>query len=51
MEETKKTRGAWVIHVKGPDDGQGTDVGCSPTPGGGTPHSSEQRNMNDKKEE
>ena len=45
MEETKKTRGAWVIHVKGPDDGQGTDAGCSSTPNG-----DEQRNMKDEKE-
>ena len=46
MEETKKTRGAWIIHVKGFNDGQGIDAGCSPTLNGG-----EQKDMKDEKEE
>lgn len=51
MEEAKKTKGAWIIHVKGPDDEQGTDAGCKPTPNGSTPHYGEQRKTKDEKEE
>lgn len=46
MGEARKTRGAWIIHVKGPDDEQDTDAGCKPTL-----NENEQRNMKDEKEE
>lgn len=45
MEEVKKTRGAWVIHVREFDVEQSTDARCSPTPNSG-----EQRNMKDEEE-
>lgn len=50
MEETKKKRGAWVIHIKASAAGQGIDAGCSTTPDGGMPHYSKPNNLKDKKE-
>lgn len=50
----KKTRGAWMVTVKGASTGQGADAGhgrCSPAPGGDIPHHSEQENAKDEKEE
>lgn len=50
MEEAKKTRGAWVIHVRASAVEQGIDTGCNMTPDGGMPHYNRQNNSKDKKE-
>lgn len=47
----KKTRGAWVVTVKGANTGQGTDVGCSPACSEGISYSDKQENTTDGKED
>lgn len=52
MAEAKKTRGVWIIHVKGSDSKQCADMGhdkCNQTPSEGVSHYDEQEK--NKKEE
>lgn len=51
MEIVKKARGAWMIHVKGPDNAKGAGAECSSTPSGDTLDCNEQRYVKDEKEE
>lgn len=50
MEKAKKTRGAWVIHVRASAAEQGIDTGYNTTPDGGMPHYNKPNNSKDKKE-
>lgn len=47
----KKTRGAWMITVKGASTGQGADAGCSPACSEGISYSDRQENTADGKED
>lgn len=51
MEQVKKTRGAWVIHVKRSGTEQGAGTKYSPASNDGTSRCSNQRNTTNKKEE
>lgn len=51
MNQMKKTRGAWVIHVREINAKQSTVAKCSPIPNGGTAQCNEHKNKTDKKEE
>lgn len=54
MDNTKKTRGAWIVHAKGADAGRGTGAGygeCDLHPRTGTSCPDEQEKVTDEKEE
>ena len=51
MEQVKKARGAWVIHVRKSGTEQGNGAKHSPASSDGTAQCNEHRNETDKKEE
>lgn len=51
MEQTKKTRGAWVIRMKGSNAVQGNGAKRSPASSDTIPHCNGQRNTTDRGEE
>lgn len=50
MEETKKTKGAWVIRVRGGNAEKSTVTKYSPSSSDATPHCNGQGNTTDKEE-
>lgn len=53
MSQTEKSRGAWVIHVRERNSGQGANAEYgrrSPTPSEDIPHCNEQKNTTDETE-
>lgn len=54
MEEVKKTRGAWVIHIREINTRRGTNAEygkCSPSRSEGIPHFNGQENATNEREE